>query len=299
MTCSAWARPCSLPSSAWSAWRYLPHAMGASPSLLSGVCRVRAEDPRPHPESPIQSSYILRFHTSLIAILQAIPRFSVLSRFPLLSILVNTLPYTRFICSPDENTVAVQIALVSRYWTKLFTWAWALSAILTIPFLVILPLLFQVTRSSSPISFPPRLLYWLPEHTGANAMLELCGAWNASTTQDLAFSAVCRHLCSIHTSVVFRDSLCANIPVSSVSYLQAFKAYNVYQYGSGMYILGARTFWRASCFFVIAWQPNNVLVCCNALGACSIVIQHHNVECSERREDECIECAGLSCSSSG
>jgi hypothetical protein len=38
------------------------------------------------------------------------------------------------------GTVSLEIALVSRFWTRLFIWAWSISYVLTLPWLVIIPL---------------------------------------------------------------------------------------------------------------------------------------------------------------
>ena len=46
------------------------------------------------------------------------------------------------------GVVTLEVALVSRFWTRLFALVWSLSYILTFPWLVIIPLLYQVTTSS-------------------------------------------------------------------------------------------------------------------------------------------------------
>ena len=38
------------------------------------------------------------------------------------------------------GTVSVEIALVSRFWTRIFAVAWSLSYVLTFPWLIIIPL---------------------------------------------------------------------------------------------------------------------------------------------------------------
>ena len=38
------------------------------------------------------------------------------------------------------GTVSVEIALVSRFWTRIFAAAWSLSYVLTFPWLIIIPL---------------------------------------------------------------------------------------------------------------------------------------------------------------
>jgi len=57
------------------------------------------------------------------------------------------------------GTVSLEIALVSRFWTRLFALAWSLSYLLTLPWLVIIPL---VSAHTSPSGVHTRLL---PEFT--------------------------------------------------------------------------------------------------------------------------------------
>ena len=46
------------------------------------------------------------------------------------------------------GTVTLEIALVSRFWTKLFIAAWSLSYLFTFPFIIVIPLV------ASPLTFP-------------------------------------------------------------------------------------------------------------------------------------------------
>lgn len=82
------------------------------------------------------------------------------------------------------GTVTVEIAIVSRYWTRIFTVAWALSYAFTFPFLIIIPLVRFLFAPTAMIQYMIQRLF--------------CNSKLIYYPSDTAFSLLRRAIPSLH-----------------------------------------------------------------------------------------------------